>query len=242
MQQPKDGATEPLYRTYGNHKIVYGYLASSFVVSTRGFDPDPLSRGAAGGVHTLFGINITTTKKVCGQTDWNIAIAHVPDAPVCAWDTSADLAFIKDNEIRIVLGPHDPHYMAILRNLAGYEGFLYYSFKTPLSESESVFVEAIGPFRDFTAPLQDGFVVPQPKLQPAVVSPPTAKWPPIEHLGVKQKGGPNSMQKLLVFVGARQHFRSQTKRTERQLKAINKGLLRGHPRCRGATPVVAGPG
>ena len=215
LQQPKDGATEPLYKTYVKHNVIYGHLASSFVVKTEGFDHK------AGGIQTLWGIKIFTTKVVCGRTVWNIAVPHMPDKiAYSCWDIKGDLAFIQQNQIRIMVGPHEPLYMERLRDLARSTFFLYYSVQTPLSR-ESVVLETIGPIRQFTAPKQAGFVLPQP--QPDEKGP-TETWPPIEQLSIKLKDGPNGMQKLILYVGAILNFRGKAARLARFKKGVHKGL------------------
>ena len=223
LQQPKDGQTEPLYKAYVNHNVIHGHLASSFVIKTVGFAP-PSLRGKKGGIYTLWGIHITTNRKVCGETSWNIGITRPLDGPLNITDVPSDIEFIEDNQIRIVLGPHDPAYMANLRSFAHDDGFLYYSFQTPLSRE--VVVEAIGPFLEFTAPKQNDWVVPQPTPLPPVFKAPTAKWPLIEHVSMKRKGGPNNIQKLLLYVGAKTHFRGKNKCFERKTKAVHKGVYK----------------
>ena len=119
-----------------------------------------------------------------------------------------------------MVGVHVQSYMARLRDLARRTGFLYYSVQTPLSR-ESVVVDTIGPITQFTAPKEDGFIVPQPQLD---ATGPTETWPLIEQLSIKLKGGPNNMKKLMLYVGAVLNFRGMAARYARYKKGVHKGI------------------
>ena len=218
---------EPLYDTAVEDNVVFGHLSQSFIHNTIPIN-DPLSRGASGAIVTLCGITVRSSKLLCGKTDWNIAFPIMPEGVEWVkWDVAGDINLIVENEIRVIVGAHHKKYMKRLRDQARLRNLMYRSYKTQLSR-RGVVTDAIGPIRKFR--YEKNIVAPQPRY--AVGKGPTDEWALLEMMSVKKRPAStdyageqpiSGIEKLLVFAGASNNFRTPVQKKARYMKGVHKG-------------------
>ena len=122
---------------------------------------------------------------------------------------------IKQNQVRLLVGRTDSEYITRLRNAGRIAGIPMVPVPHPLSRSD-VFILAIGPWLEYKT---EGDWGPQTaRLKENC----TADWTMIPRLCVKKVTASEGIDKILLFFGAKNNFRTKGKKKDRRTRAIKK--------------------